>query len=51
MNFTLLQNKHIQVEFSGRNNQEIYISDNEEIVQWAEKLIKLVKHTIKNYIT
>lgn len=43
VNLTSLQNKHIQVEFSGRNNQEIYISDNEKIVQWAETLIKTCK--------
>ncbi|WP_153126695.1 hypothetical protein [Peribacillus tepidiphilus] len=43
VSFTSLRNENIQVEFTGLNNQELYISDKEEVVRWAEDIIKICK--------
>lgn len=41
--FTHLPNKNIEVNFKGRTNQELYISDNKHVVEWAENLINTCK--------
>ncbi|WP_137790941.1 hypothetical protein [Bacillus sp. E(2018)] len=38
--FTELNNGNFQAEFIGMNNQELFISDNDEIMGWAKELIK-----------
>jgi Nucleotide modification associated domain 3 len=37
--FTRLSNGNSQAEFIGMNNQELFISDHDEIIRWAEELI------------
>jgi len=38
---TSLPSENIRVEVTGLNNQELYVSDKEEAVQWAEKIIRI----------
>lgn len=38
-NKAILQNGNVRIEFVGRNNQEVLITDSSDVVEWAEKII------------
>lgn len=39
-NKSILPNGNVRIEFVGRNNQEVLITDSSDVVEWAEKIIE-----------